>query len=118
MAILLQQGTPPSPSVLTASGVSAPIAINSVEYLAVDVSVTAVSGTTPSMLLYIERQGADGNWYPIWTSSAITAVGLTSTSIGSGMTIPAALGSTIRLRWAITGTTPSFTLTASLVGTS
>ena len=114
MATLLQQASAP----VTASGNSAPIQINAVEYLAVDVSVTAVSGTTPSMLLYVERQGADGNWYPIWTSSAITAIGLTSTSIGSGLATPAALGSTIRLRWAITGTTPSFTFSASIVGTS
>jgi hypothetical protein len=87
-----------------------------IERLAVDINVTAVSGTTPSMTLYVERQGADGNWYPIWTSSAITATGQTTTSVGPGCATTAVVTSILRFRAAITGTTPSFTMSASIIG--
>lgn len=82
----------------------------------VDIDVTAVSGTTPSMTVIVERQELDGNYYPIYTSSAITATGLTTTSIGPGLTTNAELSGTFRVRWTITGTTPSFTLSINVMG--
>lgn len=82
--------------------------------LAVDVSVTAVTGTAPSMTLYIERQADDGAWFPIWTSTVITAPGQVSASIGPGLAVAAALGKTVRLRWTIAGAGASFTFSGGL----
>jgi hypothetical protein len=84
--------------------------------LAVDVNISAVSGTTPSMTLYVDRKGADGNFYTIYTSAAQNAAGNVSTSIGVGAATNASFGDIVRLRWVITGTTPSFTFTASIKG--
>jgi hypothetical protein len=100
----------------TTSGVTDPIAVGPLTTLAVDVDVTAASGTSPSLALFIERQGTDGNWYPIWSPTAVTAAGVVSDSIGPGCSTAAVITSTIRFRWAVTGTTPSFTLSASIVG--
>lgn len=82
--------------------------------LAVDVNVTAVSGTTPTLDVFLERQGADGVWYQVWHPTQIIAVGQASTSVGPGAATPAVLTSKLRLRWAIGGTTPSFTFSASI----
>lgn len=99
----------------TASGTSGPILVGFMPTIAVDVNVSTVSGSTPSMTLYLERLGADGVWYEAWSSSAITAAGQTSTSIGPGCATAQVLTGSIRLRWAITGTSPSFTFSASIV---
>jgi hypothetical protein len=112
MAILLAQ----VPTAETASGVSAVLQAQALNYLAVDINVSTVTGTTPSCTFVVERQGADGNWYAIWTSSAVTAAGSTSTSIGPGCATDQVFTSNIRLRWTITGTTPSFTFSASIIG--
>lgn len=102
--------------VTTVAFTSANLSISS-RVLAVDINVTAVSGTTPSMTFMVDRLGADGNWYNVWTSAAITSAGAVSTDIGPGCTIPKVPTGTIRLRTSIpTGTTPSFTFTASIVG--
>lgn len=100
----------------TANGDSGALTVGIYSELAVDVNISAVSGTTPSMTLYVDRQGADGVWYTIYTSAAQTAVGTVSTSIGVGAATNSAFGDVARLRWAITGTTPSFTFTASIKG--
>ncbi len=101
----------------TASGSSAslnvPLAITTA---AVDVNVTAASGTSPTLALYLDRQGADGIWYNVWTSSSITAAGTASTSVGPGCVTGAVLTGAIRLRWVLGGTSPSFTFSASIVG--
>ena len=100
----------------TASGnapaVSVPLAVST---LAVDVNVTAASGTSPTLQLVLERQGADGIWYAVWSPTSITAVGTASTSVGPGCATAASLTGAIRLRWVVGGTTPSFTFSASIV---
>lgn len=99
----------------TATGNSGPLQTVDATTLAVDVNVSAATGTTPSMTLNVDRLGADGNWYSVWASSAITTAGVTSASIGPGCAVAAVLTGTVRLRWTITGTTPSFTFSASVV---
>lgn len=101
---------------LTASGNSGAISCPQIDRLAVDVSVTAVTGTTPTLNLFLERQGLDGVWYSVWAPTQITAAGTTSTSVGHGLATNAAITGLIRLRWVIGGTTPSFTLSASITG--
>lgn len=101
----------------TADGNSGSLFVGVFDELSVDVNVSAVAGTnTPSMTLYVDRLGADGVWYPIYTSSAVTAAAVVSTSLGRGAATNATFGATARLRWVITGTTPSFTFSASIVG--
>jgi hypothetical protein len=101
--------------VQTTSGNSGPLDAQGVTAVAVDVNISAVSGTSPSMLLTVERLGADGNWYIIATSPAQTTAGKWSVSVGPGESA-AELSDAIRLAWAITGTTPSFSFSASIVG--
>ncbi|GAC1368585.1 MAG: hypothetical protein NVSMB30_05340 [Hymenobacter sp.] len=100
----------------TTSGASASLNTASLSALAVDVNVSAVAGTSPALNLFVDRLGADAIWYPVWSSATIAAVGVTSTSIGAGLSVAAALTTAARLRWTITGTTPSFTFSASIVG--
>lgn len=101
----------------TASGTVGPFAAGPLSRVAFDATVSVVTGTlSPSMIFVIERQGADSLWYPMYTSPAITAARTVSTSIGQGMTVGQSLGASIRLRWEVSGTSPSFTFSASLVG--
>lgn len=70
------------------------------------VNVTAVSGTTPSMTLTIEDSLDGTNWRPaVVSSAAITATGTYFMNIATGTNF----ADRIRLKWTITGTTPSFT---------
>lgn len=105
-----------SSTAYTASGQTADLAVGAYAGLAVDVNVTAVTGTSPSCAFVLERKGADGVYYAIASPAAVTAPRQVSLSVGTLLSTPAALGSVVRLRWVITGTTPSFTFTASAIG--
>ncbi len=100
----------------TASGNTAPQQTGPLYTLAVDVDVTAASGTSPTLALFVDREGADGVWYPIWSPTALTAAGQLSTSIGPGCAVAEVPTNNIRLRWVIGGTSPSFTFSASIIG--
>ena len=84
----------------------------------IDMNVTVVSGTLPSMTVQYQRLGADGVWYTVFTSSAITTTGAHSYLIGliSGADAVQSPGIQGRVAIAITGTTPSFTLSYSVSG--
>jgi hypothetical protein len=84
----------------------------------IDMNITAVSGVTPSMTIQYQRLGADGIWYTIYTSTAIVATGTKSVLIGliSGADAVQSPGIQGRVAIAITGTTPSFTLSYSVAG--
>lgn len=99
----------------TASGTSGALTVGPLTTLAVDVNVSAVAGTSPTLDFYLERQGADGEWYQVWHPTQVTAAGVVTTSVGPGCTTGAVVLSTMRLRWVIAGTTPSFTWSASIV---
>lgn len=111
MAVVLNQAS----AAYSAGGTTGPLYTGPAQSLAVDVNVSAVSGTTPSLSLFLERQGADGVWYAIWSPAAITAVGAVSTSIGPGCVIAEVPTGTGRLRWTISGTTPVVTFSASVI---
>lgn len=93
--------------VVTASGQSAPFEVPNAA-LSIQVDVTAVSGTSPSLALSIAWSD-DGSTFsqasPADTFTAITAVG----SVAESFTPK---GEFYRLEWTVTGTTPSFTVTA------
>lgn len=115
IATLLNQAS----AAQTASGVSAALAVRQTPTLAVDVNVTAVSGTSPTLTVFLERLGADGVWYPIWSPTVINAAGQTSTSVGPGCATAAVLTNQVRLRWVIGGSaSPSVTFSASIIGRS
>lgn len=69
----------------------------------VQVNVTAVTGTTPSLTVSVEDTCDGVNWSEVAASSAITATGTTS------LRISAPFSDTLRIVWDISGTTPSFT---------
>lgn len=98
------------------SGLAPAFATGDLTRAAIDVNVSAVAGVGPSLRVFLDRQGTDGLWYPIWSPAAITAVGTLSTTVGQGMTVGQSLASTCRFRWEISGTTPSFTFSASVQG--
>lgn len=100
----------------TAAGSTPDINTSEVGNVAIDVNVTAVSGTTPSLALVVDRLGSDGIYYQIHAFAAITAAGKASVNLGPGATVNAIPGNAIRLRWTVTGTTPSFTFSASVIG--
>jgi hypothetical protein len=101
----------------TASGNSADLVVGQFIELAVDCNVTAVSGTNPTLQIFLERKGADGVYYPVWQSITITSASTQlCTSIGAGMSIAQGFGSTVRLRWVIGGTNASWTFSCSIVG--
>lgn len=66
-------------------------------------AVTAVSGTTPSMTVLIEDTLDGTNWFTIGTFAAKTATGV------EVINVTAPFAERLRVSWAITGTTPSFT---------
>ena len=102
----------------TASGNSGDLSVGPFSELAVDVNVTGNQGTSPTLTITLERKGADGIYYPIWTPSAIsTSTAQLSTSIGTGCAIAQSVGSIVRLKWVIGGTsTPGYTFSASILG--
>jgi len=100
----------------TASGMSATLAVGAYREMLVAVNVSAVAGTSPTLTLAVDSLGADGVWYTLWTSASITAVGQTIASLGVEAPTNTAFGASVRLRWTIGGTTPSFTFSASIIG--
>jgi hypothetical protein len=94
----------------TASGNSGALAAFGGEYLNLGVHVTAVSGTTPSMTLTL-RWSHDGVNFGDpdsgpQTFAAITAAKETYQRVN-------VLAPFLRIDWAITGTTPSFTFSVT-----
>ncbi len=73
------------------------------ETLRVQLEVTAASGTSPSLAAFVEDSLDGVNWNAIGTFAAKTAAGREVLSV----TTP--FCDRIRVRWTITGTTPSVT---------
>jgi hypothetical protein len=115
----------PTPAILnaasasyTASGNSDDLDVSLCTSIAFDITITAMSGSGgPTVQFFIDRKGVDGNYFNIWTGSSISTVPTTiSKSIGPGCAVAESLGALIRVRWAITGTTPSWTFAISILG--
>jgi hypothetical protein len=85
--------------------------------IAVDINITAVSGSTPTIQFFVDRKDVNGIYSNLWSSSVVSAVSQVSTTIGAFGTIAQALGAIARLRWAIGGSTPSFAFSISIMGT-
>ena len=74
-----------------------------VKTLRAQLDVTAASGTTPNLTAFVEDTLDGTNWNVIGTFAAKTAAGR------EVINIETPFGEQVRVRWVITGTTPSFT---------
>jgi len=95
-------------SAKTSSGNSGDIDISHILHAAVCVDVTAASGTSPTLDLYLEgKDTLSGKYNTIWNPAQITGV----TTVWKELTdLPYRY---IRLRWVIGGTNPSFTFSCA-----
>lgn len=111
----------PAGTVITANGQSGPILLsNDTDASTLDVVavVSAVSGTTPTLMVTVQRDNdADSATYPpsAWTagtsSAALTAAGRTVVSGPSALSAATGINPHYyRVSWTVGGTTPSFTL--------
>jgi hypothetical protein len=89
---------------VTANGNTADIDVSTVSALELLLKVTAVSGTNPTLSVYIEGKfEATGDYKPLVYQENITATGIWY------FTINPCVFRYIRVRWSISGTSPSFT---------
>lgn len=101
----------------TANGNSADLAVGSFAELAIDINLTGNQGTSPTIQFFVERKGADGVYYAIYSGSVLSATGPQSISLGAGCATNQAFGAVARLRWIIGGTsTPGWTFSYSIIG--
>jgi hypothetical protein len=101
-----------TPATVTASGLSREYPeLGSFQRAVLLLEVSAVSGTTPSLTVALEMENPlTLNWVAVSTFAAQTAV--------SAAPITATLelyGLKYRLRWTVTGTTPSFTFVCGAI---
>ncbi len=75
-------------------------------------NVTAASGTTPNLTVLIEDTLDGTNWNTIGTFAAKTAAGFET------INVTGPFADRIRVRWTITGTTPSFTFAVVIAAQS
>ena len=108
---VIQAGT-----VMTATSYSAAYTNNMMTRARFLINVSAVSGTSPSLVVGLQAQNpVSGTWVTVTSQAAITATGdfvyLTGPGSGttSGVTDTEFVPVNWRLAFTITGTTPSFT---------
>ena len=116
MATRVILGTIAAGTVVTAAETIVPLSTPAVKTAMVGLNVTAVSGTSPSLQPYLEVLGSDNVWYQVWKPSAITAAGQSLATIGPDSGTECVWSSSARLRLEVTGTTPSFTMSATVLG--
>jgi hypothetical protein len=113
----LQQIINQKSGTVSANGDSGPLPVGAVDYISLDINISAIGGSASlSVTFYIDRQGLDGNWYNIYSSSAQTSTGTITANLGPGLGTNVSLGSVIRLRWVLAGTAPSATFSGSIIG--
>lgn len=119
----------------TASSNSASFKISTIDHAVVGVDITAGSGTVSDFDLWLEVSDDGGTtWYPIapdvvvvgstraatWTVDLDDAYIVDSKASTTAETylaqFPAISADYVRVRWTLTGTTPSLTFSVSLVG--
>jgi hypothetical protein len=89
---------------VTASGNSADIDVSTLRSIRIMVKVTSVSGTSPTLDIYIEgRYEATGDYVPLLSRTGITATGVYELGQLDNLCFRF-----IRIRWVLGGTSPSF----------
>lgn len=90
----------------TATGNSGPIDVSMADQLRIYLRITAVGGTSPTLVLSVEDSPDGTNWYQVGSFASKNAAG----SDVLNVTVP--FSDTLRLTWTMGGTTPSFTFEA------
>lgn len=106
---------------LTANGSQPSQTLTSYRRLLFVVVVGTPTGTTPVLNLFYDfLEFNSGQWVQAMQVGAVNIAATTSfvDSIGPGCAKAMPLGAAGRLRWTVTGTTPSFPVSYSIVGTS
>jgi len=114
----------PVPSPITATGETGPLAVNSdTATLTVTVTASAVTGTTPSATFTAERSLPGADFPPDgstgWddgnavSATALTAAGTKTITLPPSVNASGEVGAWWRLKWTVTGTTPSFTISVA-----
>lgn len=106
----LEETLVPSAARTTSSQVESGENYGLIDRLRAQLNVTAASGTTPNLAVFVETTVDGTNWDAVGTFAAKTAAGR------EVITVNPLIGSRVRVRWAITGTTPSFTFEVRLQG--
>jgi hypothetical protein len=92
----------------TTNGSGPAVAVEAHNTVRAQLNITAASGTTPSMTVTIETSSTgSGGWTTVGTAFAA------ATTTGVQRRVASSLDRFIRVTWAITGTTPSFTFSVS-----
>jgi hypothetical protein len=93
---------------VTASGNTADLDVSTISALELELKVTAVSGTSPTLDVFVEGKfEATGDYKVLASQTGITATGIWF------FTINPLVFRYIRVRWVVGGTSPSFTFTVA-----
>lgn len=95
---------------------AADLPVGTFSELAVDLNLSALTGTNPTVDVYLDRKGGDGVYYQIYHATQLTAAGVVSTSAGLSAPVNHSLGTLLRLRIVVAGTSPVATFSASIIG--
>lgn len=87
----------------TATGNSGPVDVSQADQLRIYLRITAVSGTTPTLVVTVEDSPDGTNYYPVASFASKNAVG------SDVLNITGPFSDNLRITWTIGGTTPSFT---------
>ncbi len=82
------------------------------------ISTSAVSGTgTPTLAVFADVEDSYGNWVLVSNSTSIGGTAITATGTVQGVISASSIAAlNARIRWTVTGTTPSFTCSFNLFG--
>jgi hypothetical protein len=106
------------PSAARATYSSGLLNVDSYNMLAIDFSITAITGgLVPTVSFRISRQGVDGVLYPIFTTTAVSVIGLIPPiSFGPGSSNAQMFGDQVQVDMITTGSPTSVTFSASIKG--
>ncbi len=104
------------PAAAQISGTSGQLGCASLDWLAIDLTVSALGSGATAVQFFLDRLGEDGVWYQVWASSSVTGPDVVSASVGPGMATAAMIGRNCRLRWDVSGAGGTVTATGGLIG--
>jgi len=104
-AVYKPPGTTLYSGTVTVNGSTSSIDVSRVGHIRVMAKVTSVSGTNPTLDIYIEGlYEVTGDWVPLLSRTGINATGIYELGQLDGLCFRY-----IRVRWVVGGTNPSFT---------
>ena len=107
---VLEETLVPSAARTPSSSIESGEEYGPIDWLKAQLDVTAASGTTPNLTVFVQTTMDGTNWDAAGVFAAKTAVGREVIFINP------LVGRRVRVLWNITGTTPSFTFSVRLQG--